>query len=282
MLSEEIVKIIQKYQNQVAEEISNINLSIDKIKSELDSISRVLMNEVLAYSKNGSKNLTKELELHNDSIKLREFIDSINSIPYKEAHHNIKELGIYDVIVLSSILKCSSSEHKIQDVNVFVPVLDDAGDIRYISVLASYCYDCNQYTILKDTFKQLDGIILCQVIDKTSSYDKQDLEDDDIDIEQKQSILYKYGYNVKTQANLSRKQRQIILATVIESGIMTRIQVIDHLTILISRGAKIQSWKFATQKWKEDKYYVQNYNPNKLPSIITNKIILKYNELQSG
>ena len=240
------------------------------------------MNEVLAYSKNGSKNLTKELELHNDSIKLREFIDSINSIPYKEAHHNIKELGIYDVIVLSSILKCSSSEHKIQDVNVFVPVLDDAGDIRYISVLASYCYDCNQYTILKDTFKQLDGIILCQVIDKTSSYDKQDLEDDDIDIEQKQSILYKYGYNVKTQANLSRKQRQIILATVIESGIMTRIQVIDHLTILISRGAKIQSWKFATQKWKEDKYYVQNYNPNKLPSIITNKIILKYNELQSG
>ena len=62
------------------------------------------------------KNLTKELELHNDSIKLREFIDSINSIPYKEAHHNIKELGIYDVIVLSSILKCSSSEHKIQDV----------------------------------------------------------------------------------------------------------------------------------------------------------------------
>lgn len=100
MLSEEIVKIIQKYQNQVAEEISNINLSIDKIKSELDSISRVLMNEVLAYSKNGSKNLTKELELHNDSIKLREFIDSINSIPYKEAHHNIKELGIYDVIVL--------------------------------------------------------------------------------------------------------------------------------------------------------------------------------------
>lgn len=258
MLSEEIVKIIQKYQNQVAEEISNINLSIDKIKSELDSISRVLMNEVLAYSKNGSKNLTKELELHNDSIKLREFIDSINSIPYKEAHHNIKELGIYDVIVLSSILKCSSSEHKIQDVNVFVPVLDDAGDIRYISVLASYCYDCNQYTILKDTFKQLDGIILCQVIDKTSSYDKQDLEDDDIDIEQKQSILYKYGYNVKTQANLSRKQRQIILATVIESGIMTRIQVIDHLTILISRGAKIQSWKFATQKWKEDKYYAIN------------------------
>ena len=278
MLPEEIVKLIQKYQSEVSEEISNINLAIDKIKDELDSISRVLMNEVLSYSKNGSKNLTKELELHNDSIKLREFIDTIKVFPCKQTFYNIRELGIHDIIVLNSILKCSSHGHKIQDINVFVPVLDESANIKYVSVLVSYCYDCNQYTMLKDTFKQLDGVILCQIIDKTKSYEKQDLEEDDIDIEQKQSILYKYGYNVKSQANLSRKQRQTILATVVESGIMTKVQVIDHLSTLITRGAKIQSWKTATQKWKEDRHYVQSYNPNKLPNIITHKIILKYSE----
>lgn len=277
MFPEEIVEIIQKYQNQVSEEISNINLSVDKIKDELDSISMILMNEVISYSKNGSKNSKVELELHSDSIKLREFIDSINKIPHKKIHHNIKELGIHDVIVLSSVMKCSSSGHKMHDITVFVPILHSSGDVTYVSVLASYCYDCNQYTMLKDTFQQLDGVILCQVIDKTKSYEKQDLEEDDFDIEQKQSLLYKYGYNVKTQANISRKQRQIILASVIESGIMTRTQVIDHLSTLISRGDKIKSWRFATQKWKEDKYYVQNYSAKNLPNIITNKIILKYN-----
>lgn len=277
MLPEEIIEIIQKYQNQISEEISNINLLIDRIKDELSSISTVLMNEVISYSKNGSKNSKTELELHSDSIKLREFVDSINTIQYKQTHYNIKELGIHDTIILSSIMKCTSSNHKIHDITVFVPILYPSGDITYVSVLASYCYDCNQYTMLKDTFQQLDGVVLCQVLDKTKPYEKQDLEEDDFDIEQKQSLLYKYGYNVKARANLSRKQRQIILASIIESGIMTRIQVIDHLSTLISRGDRIKSWKFATQKWKEDKYYVQNYNVKNLPNIITNKIILKYN-----
>lgn len=277
MFPKEIVEIIHKYNGQTAEEISNINRSIEKIKDELDSISRVLMNEVLSYSKNGSKNSTKELELHNDSIKLRKFIEAIDIIPHNFVCHNIKELGIHDVIVLNSMLRCSYSGHKMQDINIFVPVLDTDCNVTYSSALASYCYDCDQYIMLKDTFKQLDGVVLCQVIDKTKSYEKQQVEDDDFDIEQKQSILYTYGYNVKTQANLSRKQRQTILATVIESGILTRMQVVDHFSTLIARGEKIESWKFATQKWKEDKNYVQNYNPNKLPQIITNKIILKYN-----
>lgn len=277
MFTKEIIEIIQKYQDIAAEEISNINISIDKIKHELKTMSGVLMDEVMSYSKNGSKNLTKELELHNDSIKIREFINVINSIPYKEEQENIRELGIYDVIVVNSILKCSLSNHDFEDVCVFIPILEKSCNIIYLSVLVSYCRNCNQYIMLKDTFDQIDGIILCQVVDESKLYDEStNLNDDEIDTAQKQSILYKYGYNVNAQSNLSGKQRQIILSTVIEAGLMTRMQVSSHLSTLIARGDKIKRWKEATSKWKQDKYYVQHYNSNDLPRIITDKIILKY------
>lgn len=51
MLTNEIIEIIQKYQDVVADEILNINISIDKIKHELKSMSGVLMDEVMSCSK---------------------------------------------------------------------------------------------------------------------------------------------------------------------------------------------------------------------------------------
>ena len=51
MFTKETIEIIQKYQDIAAEEISNINISIDKIKYELKSMSRILMDEVMSYSR---------------------------------------------------------------------------------------------------------------------------------------------------------------------------------------------------------------------------------------
>lgn len=51
MFTKEIIEIIQKYQDITAEEISNINISIDKIKHELKTMSGVLMDEVMSCSK---------------------------------------------------------------------------------------------------------------------------------------------------------------------------------------------------------------------------------------
>ena len=114
---------------------------------------------------------------------------------------------------------------------------------------------------------------MCEVIDKTYTINNSD---DDTEIDQHESLLYRYGYNVKTSVNLSTKQRHIILASLVESGIMTRNQISDHLTMLINRGEKIDSWKDATDKWKQDRYYVQDYKTYNLPSVIADRILLKY------
>lgn len=210
-----------------------------------------------------------------DSQSIREYINSFDILDFRDDYADEIEpvLSLYDVIVLNNTLACDLN-HKIYDITVALPVLNENGDINNITVLASYCEDCNRYTITKDVFNNINGVLMCQVIDKTSTY--TDVIESDIEIDQHESLLYRYGYNVKTSKNLSTKQRHIIIASLVESGIMTRNQISDHLTMLINRGEKIESWKDATDKWKQDRYHIQSYKTYNLPSVITNRILLQY------
>lgn len=281
MIDNKIVEILEKYHNEVAEEISNINLAIRKIQGELKLVSDCLIGEVVSYSKNTNiENKEKELELLKDSQTVREYIKSFDILDFRDNYYNKDTtdpiLSLHDIIVLNNTLKCDT-KHKTHDISVGLPVLDESGYVDIIYVLASYCEDCKRYTITKEVFNNINGVILCEVINKIgiTAENKDDVE---IELSQHESILYRYGYNVKSSTNLSTKQRHIILASLVESGIMTRNQISDHLTMLISRGEKIDSWKDATDKWKQDRYYIQDYKTYNLPSVIANKILLEYKE----
>lgn len=275
MIDSKIVDILEKYHSELANEISNINLAIQRIQDELKFISNCLMDDLLSYGKNtGIENKEKELELLKDSQSIREYINSFDILDFRDDYADEAEpvLSLYDVVVLSNTLNCNLN-HDVYDITVTLPVLDENGDINNITVLASYCKDCDRYIITKDIFNNIDGVLMCEVIDKTYTINNSD---DDTEIDQHESLLYRYGYNVKTSVNLSTKQRHIILASLVESGIMTRNQISDHLTMLINRGEKIDSWKDATDKWKQDRYYVQDYKTYNLPSVIADRILLKY------
>lgn len=278
MLPDEVKRILEKYNKEVAEEISNINRATEKIIDELNSVSNVLVDELASYAKNtGFSNTDKEVELLQDSQVLRKYISSIALMDFRSEiikDNDDNRLNIYSVIVLNSTLKCSYNHHSCIDVVAKIPVLINDEEIVLYPVTASYCLDCKRYSILKEDFNQISGIVMCKVIDETSNYSK--VTEDEIDIEQKRSLLYEYGYNVQSKRNISSKQRHIILASVIESNLMTRRQISDHLTTLIERGSKIPKWKDATNKWKQDKHFVQTYKTENLPSFIFDEIVLKY------
>ncbi len=130
--------------------------------------------------------------------------------------------------------------------------------------------------MLKSDFKMISGVVACQVIDETTS--RNDTKKDSIEITQRESILYRYGYNVKTKDNLSDKQRHLILASVVESNILTREQICSHLDTLIERGRKIEKWQLATQKWNQDRQYIKTYNTKSLPKVLVNSVIKKYSK----
>ena len=280
MLPKDITVLLLKYSDSISEEISAINLAIERIEDALSTVNHIIINELLIYAKKSSTdNISRESELLSDSQTLREYINSLSKIQTKQRIAKEEkvntDLNIHSVIVLSNTKHCSFSNHKNTDVIVQVPIIEKDGNINYSQVLASYCSTCKKYTILKDDFKNISGVILCEVIDESVTYEAQNNKNE-LDIKERESILYKYGYNVQSKQNLSSKQRHLILSSVIEANILTRRQIIDHLSTLIERGSKIISWKDATDKWKQDKYYVSSYKKENLPSIITNKIVLKY------
>ena len=81
MIDSKIVDILEKYHSELANEISNINLAIQRIQDELKFISNCLMDDLLSYGKNtGIENKEKELELLKDS-------QSIVSAKYCYAAH---------------------------------------------------------------------------------------------------------------------------------------------------------------------------------------------------
>lgn len=278
MFSDEIIGILEKYKNDIAEETSNINLSIEKIKCELNSVNSVI-SEKLKHLINSDEISDEEIELLNDSRSLRKYIHTINTINFdyniNEGIEQEKQLDIFSLIVLSNTLKCSFN-HQTMDIIANIPVMYSDEDIRLIPVCASYCKECRRYTMLKDDFKKITGIIMCKVIDETTTSTNTSLSE--LGIEPKNSILYQYGYNVKSKIDLPDKERHIILASLVEAKIATRMQIMDHLTILIERGSKRQNWKEATEKWKQDKYFVQSYKTENLPNVIFDKIILGYSK----
>lgn len=199
--------------------------------------------------------------------------DNTNIVLNKEKYDEIPSIDIYSVIVLSNTLRCSA-KHRTKDLIAKIPLLNEVGKLSYVKINASYCFDCDRFTILKDDYNAIKEIIMCKVIDETTEYRSN--ENSSFEGEQSKSILFQYGYNVQTKKDLSKEQRHIILSSIIEANIMNRRDVINHINTLIERGSKIPSWKNATQKWKEDRQFVEEYENNTLPEVIFNSIILRY------
>lgn len=185
------------------------------------------------------------------------------------------QLTIFDVIVLSTLESCNNKGHNLKDITAKIPIFTENGKINFINKNVTYCKNCNKYIMLKFDFKQIKDIVACKVIDQTISKNINQ-NNDEIEIKQNESILYQYGYNVSEKDKISDKQRHLILASVIESNILTREQICSHLDTLIERGNKIEKWKIATQKWRQDRFFVKSYNVNNLPKILLNEVVLKY------
>lgn len=113
MLPEHIISILNKYNSEIMEEISSINLAITRISDALSTVNSVLINELSAYARNtGINNIEKEKELWKDSFELKKYISSITLVKNHPQNKIIQKetpstLDIFSVLVLNNTRKCS-------------------------------------------------------------------------------------------------------------------------------------------------------------------------------
>lgn len=186
-----------------------------------------------------------------------------------------ENIFFHDVIVLKSLKACSINGHEIQDVNSYVNIVNDLGKIIKRKINVSYCAKCNKYYMLKNEFENIDGVVLCRVIDETRSLNSN--FNNTFIMTATESKMHEYGYNVNVNSNLPSKQRKIILSSLIESDILSKNEILSHIQSLIARGNKIPNWKNAVEKWQDDYKYISKYDYGDLSEINIDKFILRYN-----
>ena len=93
---------------------------------------------------------------------------------------------------------------------------------------------------------------------------------------QAQSMLNRLGYNVNAAENLSVEARRKILRYAIDTGTLSKVEVINHLEWLINTRQSMDNMENAVGEWKIDLQFVFSYQIDKQRSIWAKTFTPKY------
>ena len=93
-----------------------------------------------------------------------------------------------------------------------------------------------------------------------------------------QSELNLLGYNVSAAEALSIDERRKILRYAIDSGVLWKNEVINHLEWLIKMGTKNPLMENAVGEWKQDLMYISRYKSEEQRKIWVNKFKSRFSE----
>lgn len=243
------------------------------------------MNNVKDYYYNSSEKDYKQISIFKCDVCDKKYVTfrSIKGIQNNLEHTNIilhmnyhHLLDIYNKIyiqVQKTIKSCINKKHQISDITVQIPMIHKNGTVGFEILPATYCNQCQKYIMLKDDFDKIEGIILCEVIDETTNENESS---GDFSSSDKQSELYRHGYNVQAKKGLSETQRHIILLSLINSNKIGKGEICSYLGGLIEKYQPIPKFSEAVKKWKDDRDFVAKSNSEDIPSYVADKIILKF------
>lgn len=199
----------------------------------------------------------------------------LNSPSAKSKTKKSNNTGV-TALVISDNRKCTYNAHELQDVLLIVRIASKNGDITDNHILASYCETCDEYFILKLDYYKLksQGAILCPIEDRTvkqkgtQKYANAGSE----------SRIHQLGYNVKKGSKFTPKQRQIILANIVENTGITKAEIKSNIIRCINQHQKHKGYENAIACWKDDLEFINNYHNGDIPKIKVDKLILKYKQ----
>lgn len=90
------------------------------------------------------------------------------------------------------------------------------------------------------------------------------------------SELYLLGYSVNASAGMTMQSRRRLLSEIIDSGVLSKHEVINHLEWLINTRRNIENMDNAVSEWKSDLLFISNYQINKQRAIWVEAFKSKY------
>ena len=165
--------------------------------------------------------------------------------------------------VRRSAFKCIYEGHTLRNIDAQVLILQRDGNFNDKRIVSGYCEKCKEFFILDSTFKDLknQGIPLCRIVDEKTYLEQKHIFNGKA--LSSESILMQHGYNVRKNNHLSNKQRQQILAVLVDTEIMSKSEIISYLDFFINQRKSHVEMKEAIEKWKQDREFISAYNMGK-------------------
>lgn len=175
-----------------------------------------------------------------------------------------------EAILLSYNRKCFNDNHILKDTDIMIRVVRPSGEIVGITIKAAFCKDCDCYIVLKRDFNNAKhiGVLLCSVeeIKVQASFKPSKTTSGN------ESKIHALGYNVMKKFDYTQKQREVILANIIENHGITQHEILSIIDLNITRHQSQANYSNAVSKWKHDRVYVSNYKYGDLPEVIIDKV----------
>jgi hypothetical protein len=196
------------------------------------------------------------------------------------------ELTYADIVIIANRHKCISDEHDMENVNASLELIFPDDTRRFVLLPAYHCIVCKEYYIFEDDYGKTASSgarPVCKLILEKEYVRWRNETHGRYDDLRTESLLKLCGYNVGKKQNLSDLQRQGILNTVIEQGVMNVFHIKSHIRWLIKTRKNQPHMIDATEKWESDIQYLnREYNENGervVVNSIRRKVYINLNDL---
>ena len=148
-------------------------------------------------------------------------------------------------------LKMPCKHHNVQSVTAYVA--SDRSSVEQ-PINVAYCPVCQRYYINADQYRSFTHAYGLPYIrlrtDAVPDYRSW----------QEESLLHHMGYNVNATDDLTPDQRHAILEHAIDTGAMSKIDVVSFLEFLIHNAEYNPRFVNAINKWRADVEHIRNYH----------------------
>lgn len=244
----------------VSQEIKVINFDGILINDNGENISVPLKRCIMCGKTIIQPSVMKEI-CENNSFSLYHFMGAHHGEEFNKVNTKIHDITPKHFLTRTSIGKlCVKDGHKLTDIKARIKVLSSNGQVNEVIIPAAHCERCDKYYILESHYQMVkrQGVIICKVVEE--KFWRRDNNGISYSNLNKESVLHIMGYNVSEVIGLTSIQRHRILEMIVDEHILSRMEICNHLDWLIERNSYRDNFKYAIEKWTDDREYIANYN----------------------
>ena len=207
------------------------------------------------------------IELQYENDLLVDWADIISDIVESGVHKGIRTNYPDDTLyVYKGQIKCQRDNHHIEQATAILMNRNGCD----IELNVSHCLDCHKFFIHYDIYKRYREQFGC-LLGNIRMAKNGEFYNIGYDLAE-ESPLRLCGYSVRQEDGLSQRERQNIIASCIESGGMTKVEVIRLLRWFVEFNGNRKGNEIALKKWCEDLDFALAYNTSKQEKFIIQKI----------